>query len=52
LVEVIETIFDNDSLIFFLTLPFAGCAVLAATIVAWFHGSAAPAGEPARVDPA
>ena len=38
LIVVAETIFDNDSLIFFLTLPFAGCGVLAATIVAWFHG--------------
>jgi hypothetical protein len=38
LIEVVETIFDNDSLIFFLTLPFAACGVLAATIIAWFHG--------------
>jgi serine/threonine protein kinase len=38
LIEVVETIFNNDSLIFFLTLPFAGCGILAATIVAWFHG--------------
>ena len=38
LIEVAETIFNNDSLIFRLTLPFAGCAVLAASVIAWFHG--------------
>ncbi|MGE0158414.1 MAG: serine/threonine-protein kinase [Gemmatimonadales bacterium] len=38
LIEVVETILGNDSLFFLLTLPFAGCGVLAATVVAWFHG--------------
>jgi len=38
LVEVVETIFDNDSLIFRLALTFAGSAVVAATVIAWFHG--------------
>jgi serine/threonine-protein kinase len=38
MIEVVETIVGNDSLVFLLTLPFAGCGVLAATIVAWFHG--------------
>jgi serine/threonine-protein kinase len=38
LIEVVETIFNNDSLIFRLTLPFAGCGVLAASVIAWFHG--------------
>ncbi|MEX2049378.1 MAG: serine/threonine-protein kinase [Gemmatimonadota bacterium] len=38
LLEVIETIFDNDSLIFRLGLAFVGSAIVAATVVAWFHG--------------
>jgi serine/threonine-protein kinase len=38
LIEVVETILGNESLAFLLTLPFAGCGVLAATVIAWFHG--------------
>lgn len=40
LITVVETIFDNDSKIFFLSLPFVVCGIAAATIVAWFHGEA------------
>jgi hypothetical protein len=38
LLEVTETIFDNDSLIFRLALAFVGSGIVAATVVAWFHG--------------
>jgi hypothetical protein len=38
LLQGIETIFDNDSLIFRLALAFVGSAIVAATVVAWFHG--------------
>ncbi len=38
LLQFVELIFDNDSLVFRLALPFAGCGVLASTVVAWFHG--------------
>jgi len=38
LLQGIETIFDNDSLIFRLGLAFVGSAIAAATVVAWFHG--------------
>ncbi len=38
LLQFIELIFDNDSLPFQLALPFVGSAIVAATIIAWFHG--------------
>lgn len=38
LLQFIELIFDNDSLIFRLALPFVGCGIAASTVVAWFHG--------------
>jgi serine/threonine protein kinase len=38
LLQGIETIFDNDSLNFRLGLAFVGSAIVAATVVAWFHG--------------
>jgi serine/threonine-protein kinase len=38
LLELIDLIFDNDSLIFRLALPFVGSAIVASTVVAWFHG--------------
>jgi len=38
LLQGVEMIFDNDSLIFQLTLPFVAAGVAAATVVAWFHG--------------
>ncbi len=38
LLQFVEVVFDNDSLVFRLTLPFVGCGILASTVVAWFHG--------------
>ena len=38
LLQFIELIFDNDSLPFRLALPFVGSAIVASTVVAWFHG--------------
>ena len=38
LLSVIETILGNESIVFMLALPFVGCAVAAANVIAWFHG--------------
>lgn len=38
LIVFVDTIFDNDSLVFRLTLPFVGAAIVAAAVIAWFHG--------------
>jgi len=38
LLSVIETILGNESIVFLLALPFVGCAVAVANVIAWFHG--------------
>lgn len=38
LLQVIETILGNESIVFLLALPFVGCAIAVSTVMAWFHG--------------
>jgi serine/threonine protein kinase len=38
LLELIDLIFDNDSLIFRLAVPFVASGIVSTTVVAWFHG--------------
>ena len=39
LLQGLDLLFGNESLVFVLALPLVGCFVLATSVVAWFHGA-------------